>query len=88
MVRDIVAIFDECVNLLWCPRLSIFENFTEFIKLCWDKLRRTAAEAWTEFLNIIFIPRVSSPMRRGPGDPDAVARLLSYVSLAEILYET
>jgi len=64
MIRDIVAIFGECVNLLWCPRLFIFENFTEFIELCWGKLRRpSAAEAWTESLYATFIPRVS-PHRR------------------------
>ena len=29
MVRDIVPLFDECVNLLWRPRLSAFEDSTE-----------------------------------------------------------
>ena len=47
VVGNAVAVFDECMDLSWCPRLAVFEECTNFVPLCWCKLRRPpAAEAW------------------------------------------
>src|SRR6056297_4351642 len=72
VVGDAVAIFDECMNLTWCPGLAVFENQAELVEFCRGELRRpAAAEARPEAVNTAVIPRACPATRRGSGDPDA-----------------
>jgi len=33
VVGDVVAVFDECTNRLWCLGLAVFKDCTEFLEL-------------------------------------------------------
>jgi hypothetical protein len=68
---------------------AFFEDVTEFVKLCGSELRRlTAAEARTETFDTSFVPRACPPVRRGSGDPDAIACFLARIAVVEILHGT
>ena len=89
VISNVVAIFDESVNRLRCPGLTVFEDCTEFLELRGGELRRpAAAEARAEPINTIIIPRACPATRRGSGDPDASPRLLACIALIEILDKT
>ena len=81
MVRDVVPVFDERVNLLGSPRLAFFEDDTEFVPLLWGELRRSAAtDAWTKPLDATIVPFECLATRRDLSIHDASACLLACIS--------
>lgn len=60
MICDTVAVFNQRVNLFWCPRLTFLKHLTQLGELCGSKPRRpTAAEAWAQLFDTTVISRMS-----------------------------
>jgi hypothetical protein len=89
VVGDTIAVPQECIDLLWGPRLALFEKPEELFALSGREFRgRAARECRPQAVNGTVVPRSEPPVTGLAGDTDASGGHLGGIVKVDVLDET